>query len=237
MSRRRNPFPSKTRNTRRRNSRRAERPTFKEAILGANRRAQQKANRRYARRKKLTPVHASTDGMEDSMIHLTTPQRLWRWFLALLLIPFCIVMTRALMNVGNGEQSFWLELIRTRHFLFFSVGMFLMVGWFFTGLAERFFLYLYVLGHELTHAMFVFICGGNVSKISVSADGGYIMTNKSNVLIALSPYFVPFWSVVVLIISSLLGLVFDIPYHEEALYGLIGATWMFHLLWTLWMIP
>ena len=112
-----------------------------------------------------------------------------------------------------------------------------MAGWFFTRLLQRMFLYFYVLGHELTHAIFVYICGGKVGGMHVTADGGYIMTNKSNILIALSPYFVPFWSMIILAVSSLLELFTDIPYHSEALYMLIGASWVFHLLWTLWMIP
>ena len=35
-----------------------------------------------------------------------------------------------------------------------------MAGWFWSGLLQSFFLYLYVLGHELTHAVFVWICRG-----------------------------------------------------------------------------
>ena len=227
--------------TRVRNSKRAGRPTLREAFHGANQRAKQRANRRLGKREGLTSVRAAiAEAGDDGVIQLTIPQRIWRWLLALALVPLCVVTTMALFNVndaGQGTSNFWMDLLRTRQFLFFAVGMVLMAGWFFTGLLERLFLYFYVLGHELTHAVFVYACGGRVAGISVSADGGYIMTNKSNVLIALSPYFVPFWSVVILIISSLIGLVTEIPYQTEALYLLIGGSWSFHLLWTLWMIP
>lgn len=190
----------------------------------------------------LTSVQAAiAETYDEGGIHLNATQRMLRWLIALVLLPFCIVTTLALFNVTDVETgitpTYWQDLIRTRHFLFFSIGMFLMCGWFFTNLFERFFLYLYVLGHELTHAIFVYLCGGKVSSIHVTADGGYIMTNKSNVIIALSPYFVPFWSVVALAVSSLAGSFYHIPYHSDALYCLIGATWAFHLLWTLWMIP
>lgn len=183
---------------------------------------------------------AIADTVDDSLIHLNLSQRMIRWLIALMLLPICIVTTRALFNVADATEvggTFWMDLLATRHFLFFSIGCILMMGWFFTGLLERLFLYFYVLGHELTHAIFVCACLGKVGEIHVTADGGYVMTNKSNVLISLSPYFVPFWSVIILGISTLLGLFFNIPYHNEALYFLIGFSWAFHLLWTLWMIP
>lgn len=229
------------RNTRQRNSRRSGRPTLREAFHNANQRAKQRANRRLGKREGLTSVRAAIAGVsDDGMIHLSTPQRMLRWLLAVALLPLCVVTTMALFNVdeaGASTRTYWSDLLRTPHFLYFGIGMMLMGGWFFTGLLERLFLYFYVLGHELTHAIFVYACLGKVGGISVSADGGYIMTNKSNVLISLSPYFVPFWTVVILLFSTILGLVTDIPYHREALYLLIGGSWAFHLLWTLWMIP
>ena len=182
----------------------------------------------------------------DGMIHLNIGQRMLRWLTALMLLPFCVIATRALLNVGVGsgaEETFWRDLVTSEHFLYFGIGCVLMMGWFFTGLLERLFLYFYVLGHELTHAVFVYACGGKVGGIHVTADGGYVMTNKSNALIALSPYFVPFWSVVILGISTViglfnkLGLFYEIPHHDHALYFLVGFSWSFHLLWTLWMIP
>jgi len=112
-----------------------------------------------------------------------------------------------------------------------------MFGWFYSGLLNGLFLYVYVLGHELTHAVFIYLCGGKISEFKVTRQGGHVVTNKTNILIALSPYFVPFWSVVILAISLLLECFFTIPYHKEALYLLIGASWTFHLCWTLWMIP
>ncbi len=62
----------------------------------------------------------------------------------------------------------------------------LYLGWFFTRLLQPVFLYFYVLGHELTHVIFVYLCLGRVSGFRVGLDGGHIVTNKSNILIALS---------------------------------------------------
>jgi len=240
MRSRRQPIASRDRRTRARNSRRSGRPTLRQAFNDANLRAKQRANRRMGRRHGLTSMQAAIAGTaDDGIIHLNIGQRMLRWLTALLLLPFCAITTRALLNVGATQEqgTFWRELVESEHFLYFGIGCVLMMGWFFTGLLERLFLYFYVLGHELTHALFVYACGGKVGGIHVTADGGYVMTNKSNALIALSPYFVPFWSVVILGISTVIGLFYQIPRHDHALYFLVGFSWSFHLLWTLWMIP
>lgn len=237
----RQPIASRERRTRTRNSRRSGRPTLRQAFNDANLRAKQRANRRMGRRHGLTSMQAAIAGTaDDGIIHLNIGQRMLRWLIALLLLPFCAITTRALLNVGASSQdqgTFWRDLVTSEHFLYFGIGCVLMMGWFFTGLLERLFLYFYVLGHELTHALFVYACGGKVGGIHVTADGGYVMTNKSNALIALSPYFVPFWSVVILGISTVIGIFYQIPHHDHALYFLVGFSWSFHLLWTLWMIP
>ena len=231
------------------NNRRSVRPSLRQAFHDANLRAKQRANRRLGKRHGLTSVQAAIAGTAaatragataDGIIHLDPGQRMLRWLIALLLLPLCIITTRALFNVSEASgvhDTFWMDLLVSRHFLFFGIGCVLMMGWFFTGLLERLFLYFYVLGHELTHAVFVYACGGKVGGIHVTADGGYVMTSKSNALISLSPYFLPFWSVVILGVSTVLGLFYQIPHHQYALYFLIGFSWTFHLLWTLWMIP
>ncbi|MGB1873649.1 MAG: hypothetical protein ACPIB0_00585 [Akkermansiaceae bacterium] len=261
------------RRVRSRNSRRSGRPTLREAFQGANLRAKQRANRRMGRRLGLTSVQAAiADTAGHDMIHLNIGQRMVRWFIALMILPFCISITWALFSV-SAEPLFrasadttatywghlsghwaalsanWLDLRlwgdflsaaitnASVNFLYFGIGFLLMVGWFFTGLLERLFLYFYVLGHELTHALFVYACGGKVGGIHVTADGGYVMTNKSNALIALSPYFLPFWSAVILALSSVIGVFYNHPYEDHAIYFLVGFSWAFHLLWTLWMIP
>jgi len=214
---------------------------LRQAFHDANLRAKQRANRRMGRRHGLSSMQAAIAGTaDDGMIHLNIGQRMLRWLTALMLLPLCVIATRALLNVGaapGAEGTFWRDLLISEHFLYFGIGCVLMMGWFFTGVLERLFLYFYVLGHELTHAVFVYACGGKVGGIHVTADGGYVMTNKSNALIALSPYFVPFWSVVILGISTMIGLFYEIPHHDHALYFLVGFSWSFHLLWTLWMIP
>ena len=198
-------------------------------------------NRRAMRRNGQRSMRAAiaSASVRDGVDELSWSQRLFRWTLAILLMPLCVISTVALLTMGQGGDGseYWYELLKTKEFLYFVIGMVLTAGWFYTGWLEDVFLYMYVLGHELTHAIFVIGFFGKVSGIRVKKEGGYIITNKTNFLIALSPYFVPFWSVVFFLVCLLLGSFWDIPYREEAMYFLLGGGWLFHLLWTLWMIP
>ncbi|MGJ8671892.1 hypothetical protein [Rubritalea sp.] len=233
--------PRKTTSRRRSHgaARRAQRPNLWESIQGANKRAQQRSNQRTWRRQGLTSVHAAIADTYEDDYALPTRHLILRSLLAFLLLIPSAISTLALFTITEhtGDNQFWSNIAQSRPFLFFAVGCFLMAGWFYSKLFSQFFLYLYVLGHELTHVIFIFMCGGKVSGFNVTLDGGYVMTNKSNILIALSPYFVPFWSFIVLAISALIKLFWDIPYHNYALYLAIGATWTFHLAYTIWMIP
>lgn len=237
--------------TRRRNSptrrRGAQRPSLWDAIQGANKRARSRANRRIGKRASRTTLdirgtrlNASTANTHNAHdYYLSWPQLTWRTFLALLLLIPSAISTLALFTITEHtrDNHFWTNILQSRPFLFFAAGAFLMLVWFWSKLLSKFFLYLYVLGHELTHVIFILLCGGKVSGFNVTLEGGYVMTNKSNFLIALSPYFIPFWSLIVLGISFLIETFWDIPYHHYALYLAIGATWTFHLAWTIWMIP
>jgi hypothetical protein len=160
-----------------------------------------------------------------------------RWIAGLVLLPLCWVTTWTFLerfSHATLEQGFW----QSAEFWYFATGALVMTGWFWSGLWESFFLYLYVWGHELTHAVFVWLFRGRVTAFHVSHEGGYITTNKTNLLIALSPYFVPFWSVVLAGAYGVLRLFAELgPGWDLALYAMMGATWTFHMVWTLWMIP
>jgi len=55
----------------------------------------------------------------------------------------------------------------------------------------------YVFGHELTHAIWVWLMGGRVKRFKASAKGGHVIVTKSNFLIALAPYFFPLYAALV----------------------------------------
>lgn len=174
---------------------------------------------------------------EDAVHDLVWWKRPLRWLYGLLLLPLCWVTGWTFLSrfsTATVDGGFW----QTAEFWYFAVGILLMAGWFASGLMQKVFLYLYVLGHELTHALCVMVFLGKVSDFHVSTEGGYITTNKTNWVIALSPYFVPFWSVVATVIYFVPGLFREMPREWQlAYYGIMGVTWTFHMVWTLWMIP
>ena len=91
----------------------------------------------------------------------------------------------------------------------------------------------YVLGHELTHAMWGLLFGARPSDLKVDATGGSVRLTKSNVLITLAPYFFPFYTFVV-IVCALITYAFLRPLPFLPLWMfLIGFTWAFHVLFTL----
>ena len=57
----------------------------------------------------------------------------------------------------------------------------------------------YVLGHELTHAIWGLMFGARPSDLRVGQNGGSVKLTKSNLLITLAPYFFPFYTFLVVI--------------------------------------
>src|SRR5258706_1741260 len=52
-------------------------------------------------------------------------------------------------------------------------------------------MWVYVFGHELTHALWTWLFGGRVRKFKASSEGGEVVISKNNFLITLAPYFFP----------------------------------------------
>ncbi|NJK90340.1 MAG: hypothetical protein HC904_00015 [Blastochloris sp.] len=95
----------------------------------------------------------------------------------------------------------------------------------------------YVLGHETTHAMAVLLSGGRVSGFKVSSQGGHVVSDRNSVLIALSPYFVPFYPMVIGLGWALLLLFQPEWQHYNWAFLLIwGASWGFHLCHTITLL-
>ena len=91
----------------------------------------------------------------------------------------------------------------------------------------------YVLGHELTHALWGLIFGARPSDVRVSAAGGSVRLTKSNFIITLAPYFFPFYTFVVIVVA-LVTYAFFRPLPCMPLWMfMIGYTWAFHVLFTI----
>ena len=94
----------------------------------------------------------------------------------------------------------------------------------------------YVFGHELTHAITGLLSGAQIKKIKVSKGGGSVTLTKDNILISLSPYFIPFYSLIIIIIYLTLGWFIDTkPLYPYYLF-LSGISLSFHFALTFYAI-
>ena len=90
----------------------------------------------------------------------------------------------------------------------------------------------YVIGHELTHALFAVLFGGSIKSIHASHRGGRVTITKSNFIITLAPYFFPLYTSLALLLywtaraADARGMAIDV------LIFLSGATFALHLVLT-----
>ncbi|MBQ4384570.1 MAG: hypothetical protein IKO87_05150 [Kiritimatiellae bacterium] len=150
-----------------------------------------------------------------------------RVLVGLALLPACWAFARSLVHgvmVAAGGAAFSVEAIS----LLAGMAAFALC-WATISHPVR----MYVLGHELTHALWGLLFGARPSDVRVSESGGSVKLTKSNMLITLAPYFFPFYTFVV-IIAALVTFAFLRPLPFLPLWMfLIGFTWAFHLLFTL----
>ncbi len=161
------------------------------------------------------------------------PTRWVKFVVALFLLPLCAVLSQTFFTVftrATVTERLWAG----EEFWFFSLGVVLWIIAFF-GLPRP--MLVYVFGHELTHALWVLLMGGRVSRFRVGRDGGHIVTDRNNFWIALAPYFFPLYSIIALALYGGLSLFVDVQPFGRLLYAVIGVTWAFHFSFTCWMIP
>jgi hypothetical protein len=185
--------------------------------------------RRGGRAKVSAPVVRRADNHSAWLI----PTRWVKFVIAVFLLPVCAILTQTFFTVfarATVTQRLW----AAEEFWFFSLGAVLWLIAFF-GLPRP--MLVYVFGHELTHALWVLLMGGRVSRFRVGREGGHIVTDRNNFWIALAPYFFPFYSLIVIAGYGVLGMFFNVQPYGRLLYALIGATWAFHFTFTCWMIP
>jgi hypothetical protein len=114
-------------------------------------------------------------------------RRMTRWGVALALLPVNLGVTWAVAEVvrdGIGSVQFWVPLLA-------GVALWLLL---YNTLPRP--MWLYVFGHELTHALCAWCFGAKVSGFRVARSGGEVRLSKSNAFIALAPYFLPIYAVI-----------------------------------------
>src|SRR5438132_7346631 len=198
------------------------------------RRSSGQRHRRKPPRVKIVPyVVPTTRRTPDHPMPLTVPTRLVKNIIALFLLPWCAILTQTFFTAftrATIHQQLWAG----AEFWFFTLGAVLWLIAFF-GLPRP--VVIYVLGHELTHVLWVWLMGGRVSRFRVGRDGGHVVTNRNNFWIALAPYFFPLYSILAIAAYGVLSFFLNVQPYGRLLYAVIGATWAFHFTFTCWMIP
>lgn len=152
--------------------------------------------------------------------------RTLKFILALGLLPLCWAMTGALARLLIGLRAAGAGGISA--------------AWFLGGLVVWLILFsalppptrTYILAHELTHALWTWLMGGEVKKIRVGRSSGSVVVTRDNFLISLAPYFFPLYSILVILLWYGLSLFWDLSTYEPFWMAVVGLSWGFHLTFT-----
>ena len=90
-------------------------------------------------------------------------------------------------------------------------------------------MWIYVFGHEFTHALWTWLFGGKVKKMKVTSSGGHVVISKTNFVIALAPYFFPVYAVLVIAVFAIGHLIWNWYGYLVYFHLLVGAAYAFHV--------
>jgi len=148
-------------------------------------------------------------------------RRLFHWFIALCLLPVAfaalVVLWRMLCALGGaGWREWWIYAM--------GAGGYLLLEWLFKKP-----MWAYVVGHELTHAFTGVMTGAKVHSIEATARKGQVKLSKTNWFIAISPYIVPFYTLLLLGLYALLNHYWPQGWLTITFQLLMGASLAFHI--------
>jgi len=149
--------------------------------------------------------------------------KILRFIISLVLIPACVAIT----------ISFYSGIVSIKYI---SVpGMVFILGALAYSILHLLFFklnFLYVLCHELTHAIATFFSGGKVKDFKISGKEGSVITTTPNFFVTLAPYIVPGYTVFIALLYFLLSFFVDVGRYSGIFVFIIGFTLMFHLAYT-----
>ncbi len=143
---------------------------------------------------------------------------------AVLFIPIVISSTKAFFN--SFDDLFFMNIN-----MFFPISGFFAYPAFQTIFIKP--MYIYSIGHEIVHVIATWICGGKVTSFNITQRGGEIMTTKNNVLIRLSPYFIPIHTIFLLFVFWIISKFTSVFGILNIFTFLVGFTMSFHIFMTI----
>jgi len=158
--------------------------------------------------------------------------RFLKLFIGVLLLPACGALTLTALRLA-GELTLAPQALGNSALWAFLAGYVLwLVVFVFLPKPMR----TYVLGHELTHAIWALLMGARVGGLKVKKTGGQVKTSKTNWFIVLAPYFFPFYAMLFIGVFVLAHAIWDISAYQWVLFLLVGLGWSFHLTFTVMML-
>ncbi|MEM6821713.1 MAG: hypothetical protein AAF558_07225 [Verrucomicrobiota bacterium] len=113
-----------------------------------------------------------------------------KFFIALILLPFLwgsLVALKEIILLTAENQ------VPSQPLLFFLSGFVLWILCYLTLPRPN---TLYVLQHEATHAVAIWLSGGKLREFHVGSEGGHVVSDKTSAWISLAPYLVPLYPVI-----------------------------------------
>ena len=143
-----------------------------------------------------------------------------KFIIAVLLLPVCAGAAMALWRVlraSYGADTVWVP---------FLAGA---ACWLVIFLLLPRPMWIYVFGHELTHALWAWLFGGRVKKMKVTSAGGHVVVSKTNFLIVLAPYFFPLYAVLVILAFAIGHGIWDWRDYFVWFHLAVGVAYAFHV--------
>jgi len=140
--------------------------------------------------------------------------------IAVLLLPVCLGATRALwmvLRASGSADTVWVAMLAGA------------ACWLVILLLLPRPMWVYVFGHELTHALWTWLFGGRVKKFKATAQGGHVVVTRNNFLITLAPYFFPVYVVMVVLVFLAGHCIWGWAPYLAWFHLLIGAAYAFHV--------
>lgn len=148
-----------------------------------------------------------------------------------LLLPLNFSMGVALLAMLFYEEGLDARIWTNAHLWFFILGIALFYMMIRLRSLRSIVYLIYVFGHEATHALAAWICLAKVSDFTVTSKGGHVMVSKSNAFISLSPYFLPFYVIVCLLVLGFGHVFFSINLNHFYIPAVLGFWGAFHIYW------
>ena len=140
--------------------------------------------------------------------------------IAVLLLPLCLGVTKAagrVLRASGDADTVWVAMLAGA------------ACWLVIYLLLPRPMWVYVFGHELTHALWTWLFGGRVKKFKATSEGGHVVVSKNNFLITLAPYFFPLYVAIVVLVFMVGHWILGWTRYAVWFHLLVGAAYAFHV--------